>query len=80
VCAERQVKVEMPHAVTRFGRATSSPLQFGQTKSIDSAHVRQKVHSCEQMTASPSCANATRQRSHSVRISSAISSSVLGRC
>ena len=53
VCAERQVKVEMPHAIIRFGRATSSPLQFGQVKSIDSAHGRQKVHSCEQMSASP---------------------------
>ena len=46
------------HAVTRLGRATSSPLQFGQTNSIASAHGRQNVHSYEQMTASPSSASA----------------------
>jgi hypothetical protein len=38
------------------------------------------VHSCEQIVASAFCANAVPQRSHSVRISSAISSSAPGRC
>jgi hypothetical protein len=47
--AERKMDVQVPgltrHAVTRFGRATSSPAQFGQMKSIASAHARQNVHS-----------------------------------
>ena len=53
VRAERQVHVEMPraaHALTRFGRATSSPPQFGQTCAIASPHAGQNVHSKEQMT------------------------------
>jgi hypothetical protein len=82
VRAERQVDVQMPsaadHAVTRFGRETSSPPQFGQTRPIHSAHDRQNVHSKEQISASPSGATAVLQRSHSVRISSAISPSALG--
>jgi hypothetical protein len=32
-------------AVTRFGRSTNSPPQFGQTLAISSAHVVQNVHS-----------------------------------
>lgn len=37
-----------------LGRRTSSPEQFGQTRSSSHAHTRQKVHSCVQMYASPS--------------------------
>src|SRR3954471_12362644 len=58
------------------GRATSSPPQFGQTPSISSVHETQKVHSNVQMRASPSGDSAVPQRSHSVRISSAIRGSV----
>jgi hypothetical protein len=82
--AEREMEIQMldaaRHAVTRFGRATSSPPQFGQTEAVASPQARQNVHSYEQMSASPSGGNATPQRSHVVRISSAISSSSLGRC
>ena len=56
-------------AVARRGRATSSPPQFGQTLSMVSAHATQKVHSKEQMRASPSGARAFPQRSQTVRIS-----------
>ena len=49
VRAEREVDVQVAgsarHTVTRFGRATSSPPQFGHTKSIASPHDRQNVHS-----------------------------------
>src|SRR5437763_9914481 len=79
--AERQMDVQMPsparHALTRLGRGTSSPPQFGQTSSIPSAHGRQKVHSYEQMNTSSSSAREASHRSHFVRISSAISSSAL---
>jgi len=73
--AERQVDIKMTRpghgAVTRRGRATSSPPQFGQTSSIDSAHATQNVHSKEQMRASPSGANPFPQRSQTARISRA---------
>jgi hypothetical protein len=36
----------------RFGRATSSPPQFGHTEDISSAHATQNVHSKLQMRAS----------------------------
>jgi hypothetical protein len=49
VDAEREMDVHVPRAAheasTRFGRATSSPPQFGHTCDISSAHERQKVHS-----------------------------------
>ena len=57
VRAEREVHVQVPdtrHASARFGLATSSPPQFGHTWSISAPHAAQNVHSCEQMTASPS--------------------------
>ena len=62
------------HGVTRCGRATSSPPQFGQTLFIESAHATQNVHSNEQMRASLSGASGFPQRSHTSRISSAIAS------
>jgi hypothetical protein len=69
------------HDATRLGRGTSSPPQFGQTPFVSSAHDAQNVHSDEQMSASPSGPSGTSQRSHTVRISSAISSSSApGRC
>jgi len=55
VRAERQVDVQMADgahdgpASARFGRATSSPPQFGQTCAISSVHQRQNVHLYEQM-------------------------------
>jgi hypothetical protein len=56
----------------RRGRATSSPAQFGQIWSIESAHATQNVHSNEQMRASPSGASPFPQRSQTSRISSAM--------
>jgi len=52
-------------------RATSSPLQFGQTWSMAVAQSTQKVHSNEQMRASPPGASAFPQRSPTARISRA---------
>src|SRR4029077_1459270 len=81
VGAEREMDVEMADAhVARFGLGTSSPPQFGHMRSSASPQAEQNVHSKEQMTASPSAATAAPQRSHSVRISSAISFSAPGRC
>jgi hypothetical protein len=71
VRAEGQMEVQVSgtvHAI-RLGRATSSPPQFGHTCSITSPQAAQKVHSNEQMTASPSGVTAAPQRSHSLRIS-----------
>ncbi len=53
----------------RFGRATSSPPQFGQTCSIASAQAGQNVHSNEQIVASASSDSAAPQRSQVVLIS-----------
>ena len=54
----------------RFGRATSSPPQFGHTDDISSEHATQKVHSKLQMRASPASSSAASQRSQVVLISS----------
>src|SRR5580700_553916 len=59
-------------AVFRRGRGTSSPPQFGQRRFISLAQRGQKVHSKEQMKASPSAERRSSHRSHSARISSAI--------
>ena len=59
-------------AVLRFGRATSSPPQFGHKRSSAWVQSRQYVHSWLQMKASPSARSGPWQRSHSVRISSDI--------
>jgi hypothetical protein len=42
-------RVRPDHSKRRRGRSTSRPEQFGQTRSIASVQVRQKVHSYEQM-------------------------------
>ncbi|GMA16704.1 hypothetical protein GCM10025871_30350 [Deinococcus metallilatus] len=47
----------------RRGRRTSSPSQLGQVWFIAAAQARQKVHSKEQMAASPSAVREVRQRS-----------------
>jgi hypothetical protein len=59
------------HQTARRGRATSSPPQFGHTRSISSAHATQKVHSWLQIVACPSGTSAVPQRSQLVLISSA---------
>ena len=56
----------------RRGLRTSSPSQFGQVLFISSAHRGQKVHSYEQMQASPLSDNSLPHRSHFVRISKAM--------
>jgi len=63
-----------------LGRGTSSPPQFGQTPLIDVAHDSQNVHSNEQTNARPFAGVAAWHVSHSARISSAITTSVLARC
>jgi hypothetical protein len=84
VRAERQVHVQVAcaaaHPALRLGRATSSPPQFGHTLFISAPHAVQNVHSYEQIRASPPGSSAVPQRSHSPRISSAISSFPAGRC
>ena len=52
-------------AVTRFGRETSSPPQFGQVASIVAEHDGQNVHSKLQIRASPSGGSGAAHRSHS---------------
>ena len=54
----------------RFGRATSSPPQFGHTDDISSEHATQKVHSKLQMRASAASPSPASHRSQVVRISS----------
>src|SRR5438874_7432491 len=56
----------------RCGLGTSWPPQFGHTCFTPAAHVSQKVHSYEQINASPSSASDLPHRSHRVRISNAI--------
>jgi len=67
VCELRDVP--HPATATRLGRRTSSPPQFGQTACSSAVQSEQKVHSCEQMWASPSAARPAPQRSHDSRIS-----------
>jgi hypothetical protein len=61
------------------GRATSSPPQFGQTPLMAEVHDSQNVHSNEQTNARPFAGVAARHFSHSTRISSDITTSVLAR-
>jgi hypothetical protein len=58
----------------RFGRATSSPPQFGQTPFMAAAQLGQKVHSWLQIRASPPGGRAAPHFSHEFRISSGMRS------
>ena len=57
-----------------FRRLTNAPPQLGQAASIEAVQFGQKVHSWEQMNASDTCVSGARHLSHSVLISSAMTS------
>jgi hypothetical protein len=61
-----------PIAAFRRGRRMSSPPQFGQVPCVFAAHAGQKVHSYEQIYASPSAATAPPHFSHCAFISRCI--------